>query len=65
MPRTELTAEGYLQAYEAGTLTRSELVSQLALLPEVPLEDAALSKDVDIHRVAIDIGQSFEIRSWC
>jgi len=54
-----------LAAYEAGTLTRSELVSQLALLPEVPLEDAALSRDVDYLRVVIDLGQSFEIRDWC
>ena len=65
MPRTEPTADGYLRAYEEGTLTRSELVSQLALLPEAYIEDAALSRDVDILRVTIDLGQSFEIRSWC
>ena len=56
-------AEEALKAWEEGSIVYGELISILAQLPEVPLEDPDLRNSVSDLRVAIANGSSFILKS--
>lgn len=60
-----ISIEQLLVYFNAGLMTRSELVSALAEREPAPLDDEQLAKDVDALRERMKAGDTFVIKSTC